>query len=131
MKTIILAALLLSGAAQADTLVSLAPPYALANVHTTRCAAEGFTADGAAVTGACQYTLNCTARGCHGASYTYAETWALDGTATLGVKRAASPNFFGTGTVVTLDGHAYYYAATSVLGAIAAGTGSSALLWQP
>ena len=134
MKTYILAAVLAVVACLlwhdvfASTVTLPPPPAPVQNVHFARCAAEGFTDAG--VAGACQYTLNCSARGCHPAAYTYAVTWTLNAVATLGALRAASPAFV-TDATVSLDGHTYYYVASSPLGAILAGTGYSALLWQP
>ena len=124
MKTLIITALLFASVAHADV-TQLQPA-----LPTARCAAESFSADGLTVNGACQVIAKCVTRGCHGVETTYAVTWALDGTPTLGAKRAASPAFV-TDTAITLDGHAYYYVATSALGAIAVGTGYSALVWQP
>lgn len=124
MKYFAIIAVLFASAAHADV-TQLQPA-----LPTARCAAESFSADGLTVNGACQVIAKCVTRGCHGVATTYAVTWALDGTPTLGAKRAASPAFV-TDTAITLDGHAYYYVATSILGAIAVGTGYSALVWQP
>ena len=124
MKFLAIIAVLFASAAHADV-TQLQPA-----LPTARCAAESFSADGLTVNGACQVIAKCVTRGCHGVATTYAVTWALDGSATLGAKRAASPAFV-TDTSITLDGHAYDYVATSILGAIAVGTGYSALVWQP
>jgi hypothetical protein len=106
----------LGGTALADTVTVLTPPPSgLANVHTVRCAGSGFTGGGA-LAGGCAYTLACTARYCHGKTYSYAVTWTMAGEPTLGAL-TAYPGQQGTGTVAMVDGTAYYYVATSVDGA--------------
>jgi hypothetical protein len=132
MKALILA-LLLSAPTYADTLIVLPPPASpVQPFHTVQCAAEGFSADGQTVAGACLYTTTCTQRFCHPPAYTYAVTWKLDGTPTLGAQRATKPDFYDySRPVVQVHGTWYQLAATSVYGAEALDGSGVASLWQP
>ena len=108
--------------ASAATLVQLPVPPApstLSSVRSGSCAASGSNVDGT-IAGICKYTYGSTGGSGRGGGYktpktaSFPATWTAFGEVVgLGAQCSCSPNYQGTGTVVVINGVAYYYVATA------------------